>query len=61
MATLLTKDDKVSIYLHTYHNSRIYIYQFSTGEVSFGANRVKDLNRFERTREYKKLVQSFRS
>lgn len=57
--TLLSKDNQVSVYLHTYQSSRIYIYQFSTGEVSFGADRVKDLNRFERTREYKKLVKSF--
>ena len=59
MTTLLSKDNKVNVYLHTYHNSRIYIYQLSTGEVSFGADQVKDLNRFERTKEYKRLVQSF--
>lgn len=59
MATLLSKDNKVSVYLHTYQSSRIYIYQFSTGEVSFGADRVKDLNRFERTNEYKEIVESF--
>ena len=57
--TLLSKDNKVSVYLHTYQSIRIYIYQFSTGEVSFGADRVKDLNQFERTREYKRLVKSF--
>lgn len=56
---LLSKDNKVSVYLHTYQSRRIYIYQFSTGEVSFGADRVKDLNRFERTNEYKRLVKSF--
>lgn len=58
MITLLSKDNLVSVYLHTYHNSRIYIYRFSTGEISIGADRVKDLNRFERAREYRKVLQS---
>lgn len=59
MKTLPSTNNKVSVYLHIYQNRRIYIYQFSTGEVSLGADRVKDLNRFERTNEYKEIVESF--
>lgn len=48
-------DHHVNIYRHNTAGGQINIYQFRNGELSFGAENVSVLNRFEKTQTYKKI------
>lgn len=55
---LIYSDQQVSIYQHDAFEGRINIYQYRNGELSFGAERISILNRFEKTHAYKNICKS---
>ncbi len=52
---LLAKNQEVKIYRHDTVGGQINIYQYNNGELSFGANKVSVLNRFEKTKVYESI------
>lgn len=55
---LIFSDQQVSIYQHDAVEGRINVYQYKNGELSFGAERISILNRFEKTLAYKNICKS---
>lgn len=53
--TLIAENREVKIYRHNTVSGRIIIYQFKNGELSFGAEKISTLNRFEKTQVYKAI------
>lgn len=49
---LIYNDQRLSIYQHDAIEGRINIYHFRNGEITFGAENVSILNRFEKTWTY---------
>lgn len=53
--TLIAENQEVRIYRHNTVGGRINVYQFKNGEISFGADNITVLNRFEKTRVYERI------
>ena len=53
--TLIAENQEVKIYQHNTVSGLIIVYQFKNGELSFGADKVSTLNRFEKTQVYKAI------
>lgn len=53
--TLIAENQEVRIYRHNTIGGRINVYQFKNGEISFGADNITVLNRFEKTRVYERI------
>lgn len=51
--TLIAENQEVKIYRHNTVGGQINVYQFKNGELSFGAEKISTLNRFEKTQVYK--------
>lgn len=47
--TLIAENQEVRIYRLNMVGGRINVYQFKNGEISFGADNITVLNRFEKT------------
>lgn len=55
MIELIAENQEVKIYRHNTVGGRISVYQFKNGELSFGAEKISILNRFEKTQVYKAI------
>lgn len=55
MIELIAENQEVKIYRHNTVGGRINVYQFKNGELSFGAEKISTLNRFEKTQVYKAI------
>jgi hypothetical protein len=53
--TLIAENQEVKIYHHNTVGGWINVYQFKNGELSFGAEKISTLNRFEKTQVYKAI------
>lgn len=53
--TLIAENQEVKIYQHNTVGGRINVYQFESGELTFGADKASILNRFEKTQTYKAI------
>ncbi|MBW9277438.1 hypothetical protein [Bacteroides fragilis] len=53
--TLIAENQEVKVYQHNTVGGQINVYQFRNGELTFGAEKVSVLNRFERTQVYKRI------
>ena len=53
--TLIAENQEVKIYHHYTVGGWINVYQFKNGELSFGAEKISTLNRFEKTQVYKAI------
>lgn len=51
--TLIAENQEVKIYRHNTVGGQVNVYQFKNGELSFGAEKISTLNRFEKTQVYK--------
>ena len=54
---LMIKTPSMKVYTHKTEGGSITIYHHANGDIVFGAKNAKVLNRFERTRVYKKLCE----
>lgn len=54
---LIIKTPSMKVYTHKTVGGSITIYHHANGDIVFGAKNAKVLNRFERTRVYKKLCE----
>lgn len=50
---LIAENQDVRVYRHSTVGGQITIYQFKSGELTFGADKASILNRFEKTQVYK--------
>lgn len=55
MIELIAENQEVRIYRHNTVGGRINVYQFKNGEISFGADNITVLNRFEKTQVYERI------
>lgn len=55
MIELIAENKEVRIYRHKTVGGRINVYQFKNGEISFGADNITVLNRFEKTQVYERI------
>lgn len=55
MIELIAVNQEVRIYRHITVGGRINVYQFKNGEISFGADNITVLNRFEKTQIYDRI------
>lgn len=55
MIELIAENKEVRIYRHNTVGGRINVYQFKNGEISFGADNITVLNRFEKTQVYERI------
>lgn len=52
---LIAENQEVKIYRYNAEDGQITIYQFKSGELTFGADKVSILNRFEKTHVYDRV------
>lgn len=55
MIELIAENQEVRIYQHNTVSGIINVYQFKNGEISFGADNITVLNRFEKTQVYERI------
>lgn len=55
MMKFIYSDQQVTIYQYSTIGVQINIYQFRNGELTFGAEKISILNRFEKTQVYKAI------
>ena len=55
MIELIAENQEEKIYRHNTVGGRINVYQFKNDELSFGAEKISTLNRFEKTQVYKAI------
>jgi len=53
--TLIAENQDIKVYRHNAAGGQITIYQFRNGELTFGAEKVSVLNRFEKTHVYEMI------
>ena len=53
--TLIAENQEVKIYRYNAEDGHITIYQFKSGELTFGADKASILNRFEKTQVYEAI------
>ena len=53
--TLIAENQQVKVYRHNTVGGKINVYQFRNGEISFGADNITVLNRFEKAQVYKAI------
>lgn len=53
--TLIAENQEVKIYRYNAGDGQITIYQFKSGELTFGADKASILNRFEKTQAYEAI------
>lgn len=53
--TLIAENQEVKIYRYNAGDGQITIYQFKSGELTFGADKASILNRFEKTHVYDRV------